>query len=147
MKQRLGLRVNEEVQKKEAVKVINKFSKRLIKFEKFITYNPFQTKQQTNDLFEIPSNFEQEFFHTNFTKKPNPYYFQKIKLEVDTVELENIPIKKKFLKNNYIVGEKAPKKKQFRAPKPIKSKNTEPSKEPVFIDQEVDHFIQNNLTL
>lgn len=43
-----------------------------------------------------------------------------INLEVETVEIENLNPKKKFMKNNYVVGDKIPKKKQFKAPKPFK---------------------------
>ena len=45
------------------------------------------------------------------------------------------------MKNNYIVGEQLPKKKQFIAPKAFKKKMTAPPRLPIVIDKEVNKHI------
>ena len=95
----------------------------------------------------MPINFDKEIYTGILGRKKNNFYLKKIKLEIDKVDIENVIPKKKFLKNNYVVGDKIPIKKNFKAPKPFNKKNTAPPKVQIVIDKEVDQHISNNATL
>lgn len=60
--------------------------------------------------------------------------FQNINLEIEDQNIDDIINLKSFSKNNYIVGEKPPKKKTFKKPKPFKKKKIEEEKPFIIID-------------